>query len=639
MGYDQPSVTALLRYRKYPTYQARFEVFSREGKDPPSLFHMTVFSILSYVNERDPSILGSCGISGDTFDASVYGEAFSSGMTGIDSAFFSSSEGTWWAILVNEPDNGKIGEKVAGREFSTDYAVRCTGGRVYMSVRTVCKEPVSDAAPAEAIRPGLIRKMIGSGKFTLTEEGIPEQYAFTKTPYELNANSSEQLASFRSSLLDEHRASMPILFIPENAFTDQEETSRQACAISRSAQGYAHAVLVKGPYRKMSDMLFAGSPVNVEKILEQGDIVFLTRRTDDLFSPRRISTESYRNVGQTIMDEMTGAGGTKILPEGPSVPEELKEKIRTGVPSSTSLKERREAEALQIREDIRNRHHAFMSRKVIDFDGVLFESDIILKKVMESEDKVQQIKALQDANERLKGQLEETMGNFNANSEKVSDLEVKNKRQESDLARAQKQNDDLIAETQRLNGEIKDLKELHKEQSGIPAPDTDGLISPEDIYPLMYLPDPKGGGAAVVEWAQRFYPDTLVITERARKMMFRTEGNNKDWKTLCFMLHYLHGYTIAKNERPNVSNGDIFIRKYDPAKMNLAVTPVGDMPAHFPDEYSVMYGETRYILNWHIKSGNTEGRDLLRIYFDYDPTLGRSIIGAMPDHLQVMGYK
>ncbi len=132
---------------------------------------------------------------------------------------------------------------------------------------------------------------------------------------------------------------------------------------------------------------------------------------------------------------------------------------------------------------------------------------------------------------------------------------------------------------------------------------------------------------AVCDWAEAQFPETLIITQRARAELRKYQGG-LDVSLLCDGLLYLDAYARARNGVLTDEQLSLFTDQ-----RNWEVTFSGKEAVRLHEcDYTVTHNGKKYQLDMHIKYGN-RAANLIRIYFCRDTVTGKSIVGSMPEHL------
>ena len=131
----------------------------------------------------------------------------------------------------------------------------------------------------------------------------------------------------------------------------------------------------------------------------------------------------------------------------------------------------------------------------------------------------------------------------------------------------------------------------------------------------------------VCDWAEARFPETLVITQRARTELRKYQGG-LDVSLLCDGLLYLDAYARARNGGITEEQLALYT---DQRNWEVSFSGKEAVRLHESD-YTVTHDEKKYRLDMHIKYGN-RAANLIRIYFCRDVDTGKIIVGSMPEHL------
>ena len=132
---------------------------------------------------------------------------------------------------------------------------------------------------------------------------------------------------------------------------------------------------------------------------------------------------------------------------------------------------------------------------------------------------------------------------------------------------------------------------------------------------------------AVCDWAEAQFPETLVITQRARTELRKYEGG-LDVALLCDGLLYLDAYARARNGELTDDQLTLYT---DQRNWEVSFSGKEAVRLHESD-YTVTHEGKKYVLDMHIKYGNRSAY-LIRIYFCRDTESRKIIVGSMPEHL------
>ena len=186
---------------------------------------------------------------------------------------------------------------------------------------------------------------------------------------------------------------------------------------------------------------------------------------------------------------------------------------------------------------------------------------------------------------------------------------------------------------ERLAGEKDQIKQLRRVDASVVQPMLELAFS-------YHIDD----GEDVLRWIREQFSDTLIVHPRAERM-FLGCSRRIDMGVFSKMIFLLSRYTAIRNENAggsmteeevmeqiklcdigfnNIENGNVgsveYLKRDMRAKYDLDISAY-DPSANGPQ-----------VMRRHVKY-QVDPETLIRIYYIYDEAIGKSIIGAMPDHL------
>ena len=257
-------------------------------------------------------------------------------------------------------------------------------------------------------------------------------------------------------------------------------------------------------------------------------------------------------------------------------------------------------------------------RRAYDFGNVVFQADAHLLALSERREAAQSLEEscalYQQENAELKARLSEL-------EQQDNDLRARNEMlrlTKKQLKAAQEEIDGLRIYIDNLQAEFQarqaayeksaELVQFYKDKAEIAA----GFPTDKD---------------AVCDWAEEQFPETLVITQRARTELRKYEGS-LDVALLCDGLLYLDAYARARSGELTAEQLALYT---DQRNWEVSLCGREAVRLHESD-YTVTHDGRRFVLDMHIKYGNRSAY-LIRIYFCRDDDTGKIIVGSMPEHL------
>lgn len=108
----------------------------------------------------------------------------------------------------------------------------------------------------------------------------------------------------------------------------------------------------------------------------------------------------------------------------------------------------------------------------------------------------------------------------------------------------------------------------------------------------------------------------------------RKYSGSLDLAILCDGIYYLNAYSKYRRGEISFDTLSLYSDSY-----NWEVSNSGSGALRMRrDDYTVQLGDKKYLLDMHLKYG-VKSQVLLRIYFCWDETAKKVIVGYMPDHL------
>ncbi len=590
--------TKLAFFKEYYTYQAFLEVHPGEGISAEGCYHKTILYIMRWfrnrlgedIYERYPETVY---LKEDFPAPENYKDFNISESRNINGFSFIDFEAAYindkcnWLARLTEPDNGNENSGVNGRTFTTEIFVNKLENSVALGIRESCREPESNAEDASGLRPGFVRDMFYDDEIILSEFGLDKKYAFLKAPIKINGKSGEACEKLYDELISSDNRQMPILFVPGNFYSSN---TAEVDKKTRSLLGFAHVVVWENSSAKLFNQVMKSE--ELAEVANEGQLIF------------------YRSTNKQ---------------DYPSDYYEL--------------------DTENMLEEIKERAHKEPCRKNIDFKDNIFkpnwwEYDKNRSPESISLNEEESSAAYEMEISQLKNQMDNLRNDNEKLQQKLSQLESENSQFEKDYTKAASDNikyEIAINDFEHSFEELKKENRILKEQKQKSDNDLKGLASSEKerYKPLFDLPKiTKDNKEDLIKWIEKYYSDVIVIHKNARKTL-KDEDRALDWDKVCMMIHYLAGYTKYRNDGGVALNANA-ARNYDPTESGYTVEPVqsgqGSANMH-KDKYTIDVNGKDVVMDLHIKTGKGSDSQMIRIYFYYDPSSKKSVIGAFPQHL------
>ncbi len=574
------SVTPLVFYRRYHTYQALLGVHPQGDAKEDTCFRKAVLYVMQWIGSRirqtvseDISEADDNGGAAATADVSflndypepddyrlfdirqvrdIYGLEFAD----LRTAYVEEQEN--WVLRLTEPDNGRDEKNQGGRTFITSIFVCRKESSAVLGVRITCKEPYDNELDAAVFRPAFIRQMSRDPGLILTEAGVPVSCAFSGKPVRVNGKSGQNCQQVFDELIGNAARQMPVAFIPGSCYDEDESLRSRIDGLSKSMLGFCHVVLWdRTPYKLFHQQM---KDEELVKAAEDGKVIF------------------YRNNPASDADYPTSF----LIVDPPKEDEgaepaegDAGDAITTGVASDVIAAERSAAGDAELKlcdwiDELKRMGYQEPLRKSCCFDGYSFDAPWWNVSGMKKASGDQEISVT--AKERIK-LLEERLGKMEVNirqkerdndylQRQIDDLGRKNDRMNkkinklsSDKERIELALQDAGRETREALEKLREARERAEELKKENRSNAKSLR--KRLEPLMDLPKLTiNDKEDMLEWIRSYYKDLLIIHPDAEKAFYK-DNVNRDWKQFCRMIHFLSGWTLQKNQ------GDLYAEEID----------------------------------------------------------------------------
>ena len=140
----------------------------------------------------------------------------------------------------------------------------------------------------------------------------------------------------------------------------------------------------------------------------------------------------------------------------------------------------------------------------------------------------------------------------------------------------------------------------------------------------LYSPTDK---EKVCDWIEKNFSSQLIVTSKAKSALHKYAGALQT-EILCDGIVYLNAYVLYRNGQISQEELQLYAERYH---WEAGSCGKEALKLH-KEEYTATYDGKKYLLNLHLRYG-IRSQVLIRIYFCYDETLQKGIIGYMPSHL------
>lgn len=254
--------------------------------------------------------------------------------------------------------------------------------------------------------------------------------------------------------------------------------------------------------------------------------------------------------------------------------------------------------------------------------------------------------------------LEISSDNQNLDQQRILDLEGENARLKARIEKMKAKGQELLS-TQRVTHE-QELSAMHmqvEEAFGLAAEEeaarkkaeetiqvlqeqVDDLLERIPSKPVIVAPTLSKGLfpplSLIGEWADATFGKQLVISNRARKAA-RDHGTHRDLTAIYQGLSLLgREYIDMRRAKNGQSNGakEAFDRRLAEINMEDRFSIHPDKAGQYGETYYTTVDGERYFLRSHLTKGAArDPQSLIRIYYAYDESAERVVVGHLPSHL------
>lgn len=623
MGHEP---TVLHRLKRFPTYQFHAEITSDQLSES-EVFLRLILETFSWLRARLNGDIPAELQTPEPEEYALFSEAQLSSFT-LDQGWKADvtyvPEKGVWAFSLRETDMGaNIGREnerppVQGRLFTTDISFIKCGRIVECGVRTIVTEPVSCDAPCEVFRPAVVRSIIVNPQFRLSHRGI----MLDAKPFYIDtkADAERFAVAFQNQRFD-----YPLILIADAGFEDGKQTTvptelpkinRLSLSFSSTPADYASpkVLLADGkskPFitseKPKSDAKPSALPIMVTKKPPVRRVEFPYERLADKLKGYGIVCYASDKVFSVLNNKL------HLNPKPGDIIISVRGQELERLCYSTYSKDM-ETCYQKLKLDIQK----LPKRRAYDFGKVIFQADahlIALQERREAAQTMEESCALyQQENAELKARLSELEQQDNDLRERSEMLRLTKKQ----LQAARDENSELLDYIEKLQAEFQARQVAYEKASGLVQ------FYKDKAEIAANFPTDKDD---ICDWAEAQFPETLVITQRARTELRKYQGG-LDVSLLCDGLLYLDAYSRARNGKMTEEQLALYT---DQRNWEVSFSGKEAVRLHESD-YTVSHEGKKYKLDMHIKYGN-RATNLIRIYFCRDVDTGRIIVGSMPEHL------
>ena len=529
-----------------------------------------------------------------------------------------------WSFCITETDMGaNLGTEnarppVIGRTFRTEMSYRLDGEQVEIGIRTIVSEPYDCDAPCEVFRPTVVKSLVANPNLILRHNGLNID---GKAVILDKRDAIERICDICS---DEH-FDLPIVWVTEPkaemSVPKLPELSTQSLNVTKGFTPQIGLEGLKVDYSKTDvkpnsfmdkAVKKSAAPAKPQLKLQSAPP---TKQELPQFPYERLAgsivgfgvvffvSEKLRSLLCQKLGSDLQAGGIMVQHGGEI--EHYPQKVHQKQPEQFyhTLKE-------QVKTSPKRRNY--------HFGEVVFHSKA---RVLELRDRRHETESLEDAcrlyhleNKELRSQVKELMQE-KADMQKAWESERSTQKK---LLTAQETADKLSDQLRALKAQQQEREEAYRRAAAV----TEFYRKKADI--AAGFPESRD---RICDWAEKQFSEELILTGDAKSALRKYTGQ-LDTAILCDGLLYLDAYAKYRREEISAEELSLYGERYI-----WEVQGCGKETLQMRrSDYLTTYEGTQYLLEQHIKYG-VSAQVLLRIYFHWEDSLGKIIIGYMPGHL------
>ena len=630
------TTTTLQPEKSYPTYQ--FHAFTASEKlGAGDVFKVCVLETLNWLRQRmvnfprlPDELRAPLPDEYESFPREAL-RSFNLNMgASVDCTYIQSEE--VWSLRITEPDAGEnIGKPnerppINGRTFRTEIAFRQHTSCVEAGIRITVSEPANCDAPCAVYRPAIVKALANDPKVRFVKEG----FAINGSP--LSVTNSTEFRNLETLFLS-GSLNLPIVLVADSK-APKKAPAMPDIVSDISSSGFGSIAsgakqLLLGASTLLPELDYSDS---ARSSIENRFVSMKTvqNEEDDFIikpAPGPEKPEEANNFDYTTLASWT-LGFAAVCFVGESCFERVKNRLGITIGPREILVcvhgrvEKRcrytDANMDELKSDLTNELKAMPKRRTYKFGDVLFYSDARLQDLKVKLDRnmslEEELKITKLDNEALRAKLRETE-QHNTDMQLSADSNRLLRKQLSD---AQDRAEKLEAELREQKADSEKKAEAYRKASDIVTFYKQRIA---ETYPTEK--------DDVCTWVKEKFSGNIILTSRAENALKRY-NSDVDISMLCDGICFINAYADYRAKRIDKNTLDMYAESY-----NWSVTPSGDKSLQVHKKaYTIVVDNTKYLLEWHIKSGVSTAV-LLRIYFCWDADLKKMIIGYMPDHLPI----
>lgn len=515
-----------------------------------------------------------------------------------------------WAFRLTEPDlstrfeNGEeVSTAVPGRIFETNIAFRVKREKLHCGISVVISEPENTKDRCPVYRPAVVQRLIMDPRIQLSS-GYPLQ----ETLWQLDSKAKlKRLQEYRRTGM------LPIVI-----FCDFVKRSKKPILLQTPGQPKLPDFDVTAFGSHYVDSLRRDTLLSPEPVQKENE--FVPYDTDQFSKARMAYVQSFclpANQFETFFDLF------QIQPESGAILFLEPTEVGDGCVTYRYSGEKREENYGRLMELSRD----YLRGKAVRFDQIFFLTQARLLQI--------------ERFQRTNASKEDTVKMY---EDKIILLQREHKdellqkdeqigQQADKITRLKSQLDEEEKKTRKLWEAVREREQ--KADARIQAVQ-------EQLAYFKSLPRRPRTPKDIPQWVEENFKGRLKLHERAIKMLQDVPPGKVDQQLLCDAIEYLareyrdQKANLISQEEANRRSSEKYGRPFE-------VTPCGSTTIEaYPVQYKIKYKigyDGKPIdtpLSEHLKVG-IRADNLIRIYFLYDEEEKMIVVGALPDHLKVIG--
>ncbi len=617
--------TELQSIKSYPTYQ--FHAFTSNNQlSSDNIFKICILETLKWLRlrlkhyESLPSeLLAPEPDSYDSFSSDQLASFNINIGAAIDCTYI--PDHGVWSLKITEPDIGEnIGTDterlpVNGRTFRTEVSFRMHSSDVEVGVRTTCSEPADCCKPCTVFRPAVVRELANNPYVGFIIEG------FRLNGKPITIINKAEIRNLER-LLDSSAFNMPIAIIGDSRYTNSEPPQITLPEKNTlSFIGFDSNDFTKGLTVDTSKVKIENSAVRVGDNKSRNHPA-KTVSFDAKSADETLPVFDYKKLAEKTM------GFAVVCFVADNCFEAIKNKLGISITSNEIivLSNKEEVERVRYSDKtvsslynrLKNELRDMLKRSSFAYGNILFYSDARLTELRERrhhnislEDKLHLYK---QENSELKAHNRELSQQNTDLQLGIENARVLNKQ----LKRLTEENDALKLYINNIRSES-----ASKENAYHKAAELINFYR-QKAFDSAEFPTNKD---IVCNWARKNFMENIVISPRAESALKKYSGA-LDTAILCDGIYYLNAYARYRKAEITSDTLSLYAESYN---WDVSGCGASTLRTH-REEYEIIIDGEKHLLDSHIKYG-VNSQVLLRIYFCWDESKRRIIIGYMPDHL------